>query len=1378
MSDFEEVHEEEQKHINKARECYSKLCEHLPGDKEGKLGLALSGGGVRSATFNLGVIQALAEFKLLKCFDYLSTVSGGGYIGSWLSAWCHRHPEGVCGVEQTLAEKAKTPTFTTDRHEPPAVSWLRQHSNYLTPRTGLFSLDTWTGIAFYLRNLVLNQTLFIAMLAALLLLPHVLVNFFPEAVWSAFAWVAIGVALLLLSYVFTGCNFHYLESLSGETIFSPSPSPWPKSVVRFLSGHLVALLTLLAGLCVITGWLQLIQLWPTANVEDYWVANRLKEALQWLSTTAANPPIETVKKAVQWLSEHSGWQVLFFMVGGAVLYFVLWILALLARSVSQRVTEGGVEVIKESMTEPAVPKRILPVHWESSVIWSLVTGAVGGLMLYGFHNGLLILKDHFFVECLLPTFMESLLPRYLVVGPGVGIIVTLFLLAVILHMGLVGRGFSTDIHEWWSRVGASMLLFTLGWVTLVIVAIFAPPTVAWLWYNRSSWIVSGVGTWMFSTLSGVLLGKSSLTSGKDANPWLERIVHITPYLFIAGLLISLACGLQALLEVFSESSNCNGSGFVDFVKCTFDPKLKSDYKLESWWSELILGGCIMVVLLLSWRLEVNLFSYHIFYRNRLARCYLGASRQPHDKGHSNPQASQPAKVDSDAKDDNGRNDDHRHNTASVHNQPRRPHPFTHFDPQDTPQLGAMEYNCKNKALPQRPFHIINATLNLTAPRNLAWQERKATSFVFTPIYCGYQEPGETNGCYQKTKEYVQGINYLTLATALTVSGAAACPNQGYHTKPALAFLLTLFNVRLGWWIANPKDRYYWKQKGSARWSLLYLLHELFGHASKDSALVYLSDGGHFENLGIYELVRRRCEYIVAIDASCDPQFQFDDLSNAIRKIRTDFGIEIDIETSALIPNPSTHLSHYHCAVGTIHYEQIYPNASPGWLLYIKPSLTNDEPTDIGHYAATNLPFPHQSTKDQWFNESQFESYRRLGQHITREVFQAVSTDRMASSLSDLPLPELFRKLKERWYPPSTQVAITASQHERALDALYERLRVDSNLQFLDGQFYPEWSRLMKDSQCVIAVSKGLWLPPTYQERRTGFYFCHDLIRFMQNVYLDLNLEEEHMHPDNRGWLNLFRQWSWSSMFRVSWTICASSCSARFQHFCEYHLGLGFGISKFDWIEVNPLLKYKFGENSEEWLEHLIYKGCRGEFNPIELNLITHIFLDLLNHNKLAEINIYSLQLVVVSRFPHPDEAQNEVDSQERPGYLRLTFGFAITYLEKTESTSGHDHRLSHSNRQERQLAKVDSDAREGTGRNDDQDRKSEVNREVIRYFRIQDHLRNMGLGYKALRKLRELRVDNYDISAIPDIKDDPKAFENMKEFKIMFDSLDLFPNKQ
>ena len=164
---------------------------------------------------------------------------------------------------------------------------------------------------------------------------------------------------------------------------------------------------------------------------------------------------------------------------------------------------------------------------------------------------------------------------------------------------------------------------------------------------------------------------------------------------------------------------------------------------------------------------------------------------------------------------------------------------------------------------------------------------------------------------------------------MAISGAAASPNMGYHSAPAVTFLLAFFNVRLGWWLGNPgpAGRHTFDQS-CPRIAVRPLFAETFGLTDANNPYVYLSDGGHFENLGLYEMVLRRCHCIVVCDASCDSARSFVDLGNAIRKIRIDLGIDIDIPTELLQVQPENRLSRAHYALGIIRYDQVDREAFP------------------------------------------------------------------------------------------------------------------------------------------------------------------------------------------------------------------------------------------------------------------------------------------------------------------------------------------------------------------------------------------------------------------------------------------------------------------
>ncbi|HMJ05260.1 MAG TPA: hypothetical protein VK474_03300, partial [Chthoniobacterales bacterium] len=281
--------------------------------------------------------------------------------------------------------------------------------------------------------------------------------------------------------------------------------------------------------------------------------------------------------------------------------------------------------------------------------------------------------------------------------------------------------------------------------------------------------------------------------------------------------------------------------------------------------------------------------------------------------------------------------------------------------------------------PNKLFHVVNIAMNLVSGKELAWQERMAQSFTVSPLHSGSWLEG-----YRESRDYDGGIG---LGTAITISGAAANPNMGYHSSPLVAILMTLFNVRLGWWAGNPgpPGQKTWFRRGP-RHAALPLLAEAFGYTTSDFQDVNLSDGGHFENLGLYEMILRRCQRVVVVDAGRDTDYAFEDLGNAIRKIRIDFGIRVEIVVTFLEPNKKgMHLAR--CAFGRIHYEEVDRDAPTGKLIYIKPLLQKTEPVDVRNYASAHPGFPHETTSDQWFSESQLESYRMLGFHTINEILK-------------------------------------------------------------------------------------------------------------------------------------------------------------------------------------------------------------------------------------------------------------------------------------------------------------------------------------------------------------------------------------------------------
>ena len=307
--------------------------------------------------------------------------------------------------------------------------------------------------------------------------------------------------------------------------------------------------------------------------------------------------------------------------------------------------------------------------------------------------------------------------------------------------------------------------------------------------------------------------------------------------------------------------------------------------------------------------------------------------------------------------------------------------------------------------PSRLLHVVNMALNLVGGDKLAWQQRRAESFTATVLHAGSLFVG-----YRRTREY-GGRNGIRLGTAVAVSGAAASSNMGYFSPSVfVTFVLTFFNARLGWWLGNPGVR------GSTTFfrshpqnALSPVIDEAFGLTDDENPYVLLSDGGHFENLGLYEMVLRRCRYVVVVDGSADPSGAYDDLAGAVRKIRIDFGIRIDFPSPfPILARPASEdakkarAADYY-VVGDIHYEDVDTlPASPagdrageggrhpltGTLIYVKPAVYDREPRDVFNYAKGDETFPHESTADQFFDEPQFESHRVLGFHVLESMLGA------------------------------------------------------------------------------------------------------------------------------------------------------------------------------------------------------------------------------------------------------------------------------------------------------------------------------------------------------------------------------------------------------
>jgi hypothetical protein len=341
---------------------------------------------------------------------------------------------------------------------------------------------------------------------------------------------------------------------------------------------------------------------------------------------------------------------------------------------------------------------------------------------------------------------------------------------------------------------------------------------------------------------------------------------------------------------------------------------------------IFLSLTLILVLLNLLYLDVNLSSIHPFYRDRLSKAYL------------------------------------------VHTS--RDGSLNHNDEQKLSQL--------NSEGSPAPYHLINTALNLQASRDPDLRGRKAGIFLFSKRFTGSERTG-----YCRTEEMEAGHPRLDLGTAMAISGAAAAPNMGVTTIGPLVFIMTMLNIRLGYWLPNPARfgkqgswRAFWRPLALRGAWPRYLWREALGDVNEEKTYVNVSDGGHIENLGVYELLRRRCRLIIAIDGEADPALGFGSLIRLERFARIDMGLDLSIDLSG-IRRGGDGLSKAHWALGTIRYS----DDQTGHLVYIKSSVSGDEPEDVSEYRSRNPTFPHESTANQFFGEDQFEAYRALGFHI-------------------------------------------------------------------------------------------------------------------------------------------------------------------------------------------------------------------------------------------------------------------------------------------------------------------------------------------------------------------------------------------------------------
>ena len=868
-------------------------------------GLALSGGGIRSSALCLGVLQALNHHNLFRRIDYLSTVSGGGYIGTSLSATMTVARRFVFG------ERPSGGTATANEiSDTASVGHIRNYSNYLIP-AGV--RDLLTGIAIVVRGLIANIGI---ILPIILMLAAV-------TIWSTPTRTCLTVANLFgVSFVDSKtCELHDFSFVNLHGF-------WLVGVICAAVLLAFSVLAYFGARSERGSGPAIVWIYAAVVVLVVGVACDLARVLQ-------------VKNFALTLAT-------------AIIVFVLFFAWAIVRSFagpskrqefrSHLPTVGATFLVLLAGIaffefQPFMLRQMFDVA-DSSVIG----GPVGGVAV---------------------TWLQSLAA----VAAPVGVFVTAFR-QQFLEL-LKGNSVSSQWGSVLLAIAAKAALWIAG---------LALPLIIWVAYlNLSYWGISNdifkncsaqteqrdciAKAKLTATLPGALAGKVQL----DRNAAIE-FAEAKP-----------APPPESLVGMDSDRlATWHAPAWLQPAAQWLKPKVQpyfpdlftgtgSDAAYSYTLPVIVLYALTgLLLFLVSWLLTPNANSLHRLYRDRLSKAFLFDPTRTAESDLARAEASL----------DQGRD-------------------FKPLDRMKLSDLYGVSYGVPAAAADGQqigarllaPYHLINTALNIQGSDFANRRGRNADFFVFSPRNVGSEATG-----YAATLAVEKAEQSLDLATAMAISGAAASANMGSNSIRALTPTLALLNVRLGYWLRNPR---YVNGQWFRRFSPRYFWSEISGRLYENSEGVYLTDGGHIENLGIYELLRRRCRVIIAVDAEADTPMNFAALMTLQRYARIDLGVRIDLpwapireRTRAVMAcnaNPATAKSqrddkpvdHVHVAIGTIDYGA----GDTGYLVYLKSSLTGDENDYIRDYGRRHATFPHETTGDQFFSEEQFEVYRALGFHM-------------------------------------------------------------------------------------------------------------------------------------------------------------------------------------------------------------------------------------------------------------------------------------------------------------------------------------------------------------------------------------------------------------
>jgi hypothetical protein len=980
------------------------------------IGIAVSGGGIRSATFALGVFQSLARSNLLRHVDYLSTVSGGGYFGSFLGALYKRHPGSVESVLSDSNDKV--------------IRYLRENGRYLAPGG---SSDLLLGGAVLLRNWVALQVLLASFLLFIFLAAETVLLFaFSGAssegegsTWSGLSewsttyverwlagegvWLSPWFTLPALVLVALGLPLGWSYWTLGrgrlplwfgelQPALEVTWAALPNLVVALGAAWFVWPISTLLGVACI--WVALFGLVMAALADDE------RKWMLWLPFGAVlialavwypwlGPRLElTLTTPV----EQAGGFALFVVAITAILH---WLLS--AADKRQEAVEPQPKSSDEGTLQGAGGLRATSHELSADsrgrhrVSTALRTVLVGSALLLGFA----------LVETLgRSIYLAAVGEPGVVLGVSGGVATFFWACATFARKVVVSFSSTTDRKR--PRPSVGIAAWAAAVVVLVVVlagAAFATQAITWQ--------------------------AGSPTRGPDfsaSEPAETRV----------GLIDASGPDFPSVDVVLNMPTEAAQTSLDEAVGSA-EPSDPATVAWRTLWFTLVAFAAS--VLFGSSRVFLNRSTHLPLYSARLTRAYLGASN--------------PRRISRDGEKPLKRDQHEPDPQAATRVMPGDDIPAREYwgwgwDPDQGPPPASAHW------AKGAPLHIVNVTINETVDgrSQIQQSDRKGLGLAIGPcaLSAGVHHhllPGASTPIPNPKDEFrvfrfptdfaffkrrrasdFYPREQLTLGQWMSVSGAAFSTGLGSRTNQGMSLLAGFTNVRLGYWWRPGIE---WglsvrRFLGSLFWVQSYLFREMLARfPGTQNTLWYLSDGGHFENMGGYELIRRRLPFIVIIDGEADPNCQFEGLGNLVRKARIDFGAEIDFAPDPFreldpdasgYPLPLGPLAHLRrgkwtkegttgtphdwtfevcetgghslarAALARVCYTDEPQSTPDHWLLYIKPTLLERMPADLEHYSSQNPEFPNESTGDQFFDEAQWESYRKLGELTGKELFRA------------------------------------------------------------------------------------------------------------------------------------------------------------------------------------------------------------------------------------------------------------------------------------------------------------------------------------------------------------------------------------------------------